>query len=76
MDHISPYVASLCDFAYYVVSTSPAFMRSIDSYPADPYGRLAQKTVIGTILLGAGGVDTIFYFNMDISRIYHFFSAM
>ena len=42
-----------------LVSTSPAFMRSIASHPAGPHGRLAQKTVIGPPLLGAGGVDTL-----------------
>ena len=42
-----------------LVSTSPAFMRSIAIHPAGPHGRLAQKTVIGPPLLGAGGVDTI-----------------
>ena len=42
-----------------LVSTSPAFMRSIASHPAGPHGQLAQKTVIGTPLLGARGVDTI-----------------
>ena len=36
-----------------------AFMRSMTSHPAGPHGRLAQKTVIGPPLLGAGGVDTI-----------------
>ena len=34
-------------------------MRSIASYPAGPHGRIAQKTVIGPPLLGAGGEDTI-----------------
>ena len=29
-----------------LVSASPAFMRSIASHPAGPYGRLAQITVI------------------------------
>ena len=42
-----------------LVSTSPAFMRSIASHTAGPHGRLAKKTVIGPPLLGAGGVDTI-----------------
>ena len=42
-----------------LVSTSPAFMRSLASHPTGPHGRLAQKTVIGPPLLGAGGVDTI-----------------
>ena len=42
-----------------LVSTSPAFMRSIASHPAGPHDRLAQKTVIGPPLLGTGGVDTI-----------------
>ena len=41
-----------------LVSTSPAFMRSIASQLADPHGRLANKTAIGPPLLGAGGVDT------------------
>ena len=43
-----------------LVSTTPAFMRSISSHPAGPHSRLAQKMVIGPPLLGAGGVDTIF----------------
>ena len=34
-----------------LVSTSPAFMRSIASHPSGPHGRLAQKTVIGPPLL-------------------------
>ena len=42
-----------------LVSTSPAFMRSIASHPAGPNDRLAQKTVIGLPLLGTGGVNTI-----------------
>ena len=42
-----------------LLSTSPAFMRSIASHPPGPHGRLAQKTVIGPPLLGAEGVDTI-----------------
>ena len=42
-----------------LVSTSPAFMRSIASHPVGPHGRLAQKTVIGPPLKGAGGVGTI-----------------
>ena len=32
---------------------------SISSQPAGPHGRLAQKTVIGPLLLGTGEVDTI-----------------
>ena len=40
------------------VSTSPAFMRSSASHPADPHGRLAQKTVYRVPLLGVGGYDT------------------
>ena len=43
-----------------LVSTSPAFTRGIDSHPAGPHGRLAQKTVIGPPLLGSGGVDIIY----------------
>ena len=35
-----------------LVSTSPAFMRSIASHPAGPHGRLAQNMVIGSPLLG------------------------
>ena len=42
-----------------LVSTSPDFMRSIAIHPSGPHGRLAQKTVIGPPLLGAGGVNTI-----------------
>ena len=42
-----------------LVSTSPAFMRSIASHPVVTHGRLAQKTVIGPPILGAGGFDTI-----------------
>ena len=42
-----------------LVSTSPAFMRSIASYPAGPHGEHAPKTVIGPPLLGEGGVDTV-----------------
>ena len=42
-----------------LVSTSPAFMRSIDSHPAGSHGGLAKKTVIGPPLLG-GGVSTQF----------------
>ena len=42
-----------------LVSTSPAFIRSIASHPAGPHGRFVQKKVIGPPLLGAGGVDTI-----------------
>ena len=42
-----------------LVSTSSAFMRSIASHPSGPHGHLAQKTVIGPPLLGAGGVDII-----------------
>ena len=42
-----------------LVSTSPAFMRSIASHSAGPHDRLAQTTVIGPPLLGAGGVVTI-----------------
>ena len=42
-----------------LVSTLPAFMRSIASHPVGLHGRLGQKTVIGLPLLGAGGVHTI-----------------
>ena len=42
-----------------LVSTSPAFMRSITSHPVGLYDRLAQIIVIGPPLLGAEGVDTI-----------------
>ena len=42
-----------------LVSTSSAFMRRIASHPAGPHVRLAEKTVIGPPLLGAGGVDAI-----------------
>ena len=42
-----------------LVSTSPAFMRSIAGHPAGPHGWLAPKMVIGPPLLGAGGFDTI-----------------
>ena len=37
-----------------LVSTSPAFLRSITNYPAGSYDSLAQKTVIGPPLLGGG----------------------
>ena len=40
-----------------LVSTSPAFMRSIASHPAGPHGRLAKQTVIEPLLLGMGGVN-------------------
>ena len=64
-----------------LVSTSAAFMKSIASHPAGPHGRLAQKTVIGHPLLGAGGVDTIctgfvYYCNVEthaLSIIVNFF---
>ena len=43
-----------------LVSTSPAFMRSLACHPAGPHDRLAQKKIIiGPPLLVAGGVDTI-----------------
>ena len=42
-----------------LVSTSPAFMRSIASYPAGLHDCLAKKTVICPPVLGAGGLDTI-----------------
>ena len=43
-----------------LVSTSPAFMRSIASHSAGPHVRLVpQKTLIGHPLMGAGGIDTI-----------------
>ena len=37
-----------------LVSTSPAFMRSIASHLASSHGRLAQKTVNGPPLMGVG----------------------
>ena len=37
-----------------LVLTAPDFMCSITSHPAGPHGRLAQKTVIGSPLLGGG----------------------
>ena len=40
-----------------LVSTSPAFMRSIANHPAGLHGCLAKKNVIGHPLLGAGGVN-------------------
>ena len=36
-----------------LISTSPAFMRSIASHPAGQHGRFAQKMVIGSPLLGS-----------------------
>ena len=39
-----------------LVSTSPAFMRSIASHPAGPLGRLAQKKVIGPHCWGREGL--------------------
>ena len=39
-----------------LVSTSPAFMRSIASHPAGPHGRLAKN---GNRAPMAGGVNTI-----------------
>ena len=38
-----------------LVSTSPAFMKSISSHLSRPHGRLVQQTVIGPPLLGAEG---------------------
>ena len=58
---ISQIQTSLCEVVGPgLVSTSPAFMRSIVSHPVGPHGWLAKQTVIGTPLLGAGRVDTIF----------------
>ena len=42
------------------ISLDIAFMKGIASHPAGPHGRLAQKSVMGPSLLGAGGVDTIY----------------
>ena len=38
--------------------TSSAFMRSVASHPAGPHGRLAQKTLIGPLLLGSQAQHT------------------
>ena len=56
---ISQIQTCLCVVGPGLVSTLPAFMRSIASHPAGPHGRLCQKTVIGHPFLGTGGVDTI-----------------